>query len=64
MVCFARPESGIVEPERADPPVVTTGELIDYVHASQSGRDMPARDRQLLVRLLSRSGSASVARAA
>jgi hypothetical protein len=64
MVCFARPESAIAEPERADPPVVTTSELLEHIKATQSGREMPPRDRQVVVRLLGRAGNGTIARAA
>jgi hypothetical protein len=64
MVCFARPDAAIAEPERADLPVVTTSELIEHVAATQNGRAMPEKHRQSLIRLLQQTTQGRLARAA
>lgn len=64
MVCFARPDAAVAEPEKAELPVVTTDELIEHVAASQNGRAMPETDRQALIRLLQRTTQGQLARAA
>ncbi len=64
MVCFARPDAAVADPEKADLPVVTTGELIEHVAATQRGPAMSQEHRQLLIRLLQRSTREQVARAA
>jgi len=64
MVCFARPDAAVADPERADLPVVTTGELIEHVASSQSGRAMPEKHRQRVVGLLQTTTQGQLARAA
>ncbi len=64
MVCFARPDAAVAEPERAELPVVTTGELIGHVALTQRGRALPRKDRELLVRLLQRTHQGALSRAA
>jgi hypothetical protein len=64
MVCFARPDAAVAEPERADIPVVTTTELTDQLieQSQQSGLD--SRDRDRIIELLGKMKSGKPARAA
>lgn len=64
MVCFARPDVAIADPDKAELPVVTIAELIEHVHASQADHNLSMRDRQTVIRLLQRAGSGNLARAA
>ncbi len=64
MVCFARSDATVIEPDKADLPVVTTGELIEHVKTTQKGVAMPTKHRQALIGLLQQTAQGQLARAA
>lgn len=64
MVCFARPDAGVVDPDRADIPVVTTTELNDQLLAQSRQTSLCENDRKRIIDLLSRTGSPGMAQAA
>ncbi|QOC22150.1 NERD domain-containing protein [Wenzhouxiangella sp. AB-CW3] len=64
MVCFARSDASIAEPELADIPVVTTRELLEHVAATQSGPAFSDHDRQAALSLLKQTTAPQVPAAA
>ena len=64
MVCFARFDAGVVDPERSDIPVVTTTELIEHLTTTSRQSDLAASDRPRILELLRRSAPEKPAKAA
>ncbi len=64
MVCFARFDAGVVDPERSEIPVVTTTELIEHLTTPSRQSDLAVRDRSRIVELLDNTSPSKPARAA